>query len=72
MAAPLSRDRWFAVVKGFPGGKDSTCQCRRCGFDSWVRKITWRRKGQPTPVFLTGKPHRQRSLLAIVHGVAKH
>ena len=36
--------------------------CRRCGFDSWVRKISWRRKWQPTPVFLSGKSHGQRSL----------
>ena len=34
----------------------------RCGFDPWVRKILWRRKWQPTPVFLLGKFHRQRSL----------
>ena len=43
-------------------GKESTCQCRRCGFDPWVRKIPWRRKWQPTPVFLPGKSHEQRSL----------
>ena len=30
--------------------------------DSWVRKIPWRRKWQPTPVFLPGKSHDQRSL----------
>ena len=39
-------------------GKESTCQYRRCrrrGFDLWVRKIRWRRKWQPTPVFLPGK-----------------
>ena len=35
---------------------------RRCGFDPWVRKIPWRRKWQPTPVFLPGKFHGQRSL----------
>ena len=35
--------------------KESTCQCRRCGFHSWVRKIPWRRKWQPTSVFLPGK-----------------
>ena len=34
----------------------------RLGFDLWVRKIPWRRKWQPTPVFLPGKPHGQRSL----------
>ena len=46
-------------------GKESTCQCRRCkrcGFNPWVRKIPWRRKWQPTSVFLPGKPHGQRSL----------
>ena len=50
---------------GFPGdldGKESTCQCRRHGLDSWVRKISWRRKGLPIPVFLPGKPHGERSL----------
>ena len=37
-------------------GKESTCLCRRCGFDPWVRKIPWRRKWQLSPVFLSGKP----------------
>ena len=36
-------------------------QCRTHGFNSWVRKIPWRRKWKPTPV-LTGKPHRQMTL----------
>ena len=45
---------------GFPGG--FACQFRRCGFDSWVWKIPWKRKWLPTPVFLSGKSHRQRSL----------
>ena len=43
-------------------GKESTCQCRRCGFHPWVGKIPWRRKWQLTPVFLTEKSHGQRSL----------
>ena len=42
-------------------GKDSACHCRRRGFDLWVRKIPWRREWQPTPVFLPGKSHEQRS-----------
>ena len=29
----------------------------------WVRKIPWRRKWQPTPVFWPGKSHGQRSLV---------
>ena len=43
-------------------GKESTCQSRRHEFDPWVRKILWRRNCQPTPVFLSGKFHGQRSL----------
>ena len=34
----------------------NACQCSRHGFDPWVRKIAWRRKWQPTPVFLPGTP----------------
>ena len=46
-------------------GKESACQCkrrRRHGFDPWVGKIPWRRKWQPTPIFLPGESHGQRSL----------
>ena len=42
--------------------KESACQCRRLGFNPWVRKIPWRRAWQPTPVFLPGESHGQRSL----------
>ena len=42
--------------------KESACQCRRCGFNSWVEKIPWKRKWQPTSVFLPGKSHGQRIL----------
>ena len=35
---------------------------KRLGFTPWVRKIPWRRKWQPTPVFLPGKSHGQRSV----------
>ena len=37
-------------------------QCRRLGFDHWWGKILWRRKWQPTAVFLPGKSHGHRSL----------
>ena len=53
---------------GFPSGssgKESTSQCRRPGFNSWVGKIPWRREWQPIPVLLPRKSHGQRS-----HGVA--
>ena len=51
--------------QGFPGGSVSKkiwLQCRRCRFDPWFGKISWRRKWQPTLVFLPGKAHRQRRL----------
>ena len=41
-------------------------QCRRhkrCWFNSWVRKIPWRRKWQPSPVFLPVESHGQRNLV---------
>ena len=44
-------------------GKEPTCHCRRCGLDPWVGKISWRRAWQPTPVFLPGESHGQRSLV---------
>ena len=44
---------------------------QRPGFDSWVGKISWRRKWQPTPVFLPGESHGQKIWRATVHGVAK-
>ena len=56
------------VNEGFLGGassKEQICQRRRHkrdGFDPWIGKIPWRRAWQPTPVFLPGKPHGQRSL----------
>ena len=38
-------------------------QCRRPRFNTWVRKIPWRREWPPTPVFLPGVFHGQRSLV---------
>ena len=43
--------------------------------DTWVRSLggedPWRRKWQPTLVFLRGKSNGQRSLGATVHGIKK-
>ena len=63
--------------RGFPGGssgKEPTCQCRtckKCEFDPWTEKIPWRRAWQPTPVFLPGESHGQRSLAGTVHRVTQ-
>ena len=50
---------------GGASGKELACQCRGCkklGFNPWVEKIPWSRAWQPTPVFLPGEFHGQRSL----------
>ena len=57
----------YCKLEGLPwwlSGKEPTCQCRSHGLDSWVRKIPWRRKWKPTPGFLPGKSHEQKSLVA--------
>ena len=60
------RFRWY--LHSFPGGtcvKEPVCKCRRQkrrGFDPWVEKNPWRRKWQPSLVFLPGESHGQRSL----------
>ena len=59
------------ICTGFPGGpsgREPACQCRRHkrhGFHPW------RRLWQPTPVFLPGESHRQRSLVGYSIWVAK-
>ena len=51
---------------------ESVClQCGRPGFHPWVGKIPWRRKWQPTPVFLPGESHGRRSLVGYSPRVAK-
>ena len=53
---------------GFPDelvGKESACNAgdiRDSGVISELGRIPWRRKGQPTPIFLSGESHGQRSL----------
>ena len=58
--------RWFSTHgTGDTVGKESACLCRRHkrpGFDPWTGKILWRRKWAPTPLFLPGELHGQRSL----------
>ena len=42
-----------SAVKNLPAMQET---CRRHGFDSWVRKIPWRRNWQPAPVLLPKNP----------------
>ena len=65
----VSQNYLLPLLLGLPwwlSGKESTCQCRRqkrLGFNPSVRKIPWRRRWQPSPVFLPGESHGQRSLV---------
>ena len=50
---------------GFPSGsveENPLAKTRHMGLIPGVEKMTWRRKWQPTPVFLPRKSHRQKSL----------
>ena len=58
---PYAIEKDHEILWGPPkwlSGKESACQCRRhrrCRFGPWVRKMPWRRKWQPTRVFLPEK-----------------
>ena len=53
---------WFCFL-GFPGAQmANSTQCRRPGFDPWVRRIPWRREWLPTPGYLPGEFLGQRIL----------
>ena len=57
----ISINNWTHQLPRWYSGKESTWQCRRW-FDPWGGKIPWRRKWQPTPVFLPEKVHGERRL----------
>ena len=57
----MTSSRWL----GFPGGSDgkgSACSAGDAGSIPGSGKIPWRRKWQPTPVFVPGEFHGPRSL----------
>ena len=69
--------RLLPSVLGFPGvasGNEPTCQCRRrkrCRFDPWVGKITWRREWQPTQYSCLENPMDWGAWWATVRGASK-
>ena len=66
-----------STLVGFLGGASGNEPTRqymrhkRCGFTPWVGKIPRRSEWQPTPVFLPGKFHGQRSLVGYSPGGCK-
>ena len=61
--APIQASLVAQTVKNLP-------EIQETRFDPWVRKIPWRREWQPTPVFLFGEFHRQRSLAGYNPGIS--
>ena len=53
-------DQWWVSDKEFLNNAGDVGLIPGSG--PWVRKISWRRKWQPTPVFLPEKSHGQGSL----------
>ena len=61
---------WFSIQKSvsisFPGGsdgKESASNACKPGLDTYVAKIPWSIKWQPTLVFLPGEFHGERRLV---------
>ena len=55
----LSSAKYLIGLPRQISGKEPSCQS---SFDPWLGKIPWRKKWQPTPIFLPGEDNGQRSL----------
>ena len=56
----------LVCIPSCASGKEPAHQCRsrkRHVFDPWARKIPWRKKWQPSAVFLPGEFHGQRNVV---------
>ena len=62
MSQLVPNSQFSHLING-SGGKEAVCNAGDPGSIPWVGKIPWRREWQPTPVFLPGEYHGQRSLV---------
>ena len=60
---PSQHCQFDSLVAQLVKKKKKCLKCGRPKFNAWVGTISWRRKRQPTPVFLPGESHGQRSLV---------
>jgi len=58
----INHSNLFEGLPWWCSGKESACPCRRHGLGPKDRKIPWRKKWQPTPIFFVGNP-TDRSLV---------
>ena len=52
------------VIPRSTDAKASACNAGDLGLIPWIGKIPWRRKWQPTLVFLPGESHAEKSLVS--------
>ena len=63
---PLS---WVTGLPSWLSGKESACQCWRCGFSLGVERIPGMREWEPTAKFLPGKSHGQKPVGSMYNGM---
>ena len=62
------------IQMGLPwqlSGRESACNAGDLGLIPGLGKLPMRRAWQPTPVFLPGEPHGQRSIAGYTHGITE-
>ena len=69
MVRKSKKEGIYVYIWNFPGG--SVVENPPAKLETWVGKILWRRKWQPTLVFLTVKSQGRGTWQATVHGGAK-
>ena len=65
LVAPSVNFQQYVFNKGFSGGsngKESACHVGDLGLIPGLGRTPWRTAWQPTPAFLPGELHRQKSL----------
>ena len=68
-ASSMYEGRWEGCFVPCPCIPISSIKIKFPTFNPWVRKIPWRRKWLPSPVFLSEEFHGQRSLVGYIQSM---